>query len=574
MKKTILTSCIVLLTIVVSQAQDFERIAPKEIKVTPTKLSLPATGDISTLEQDETVIIPSLSGLFFHSNPESVSITATVDKSGLSVVNDSDIMRKNTFVMMMQGYIGNPVSMRTLSQLKRDIIIFYRDNDRPVVDVVLPEQDVTNGVIQLVVIESVLDRKRVTGNKYFSEKALLRQMTIKEKETISATTLLADMDWINKNPFLRVQPIFAPGKTPYTSDVILRVADHFPWRFYAGYENTGNGLTGEDRYLVGFNWGNAFGLGHQLNYQYLIAEDFNQLGAHSLSYRIPNANKSELELYGSFTSTEVEASPFSTEGESAELGLRYIKQLSPVSGFATSAYAGFAWKSSENALEFGSVPVSGQEVQLGQFELGYRVQRSGKGYSLNGDLGLVSGIGGIFSQSDDSAFDAVRAGADSNYNYLKLRLNYVKQLPNFMVFESKLRGQWSADRLLSSEQLSVGGFHSVRGYNERELGEVDNGFIWGNELKFKPITFCEDTPYQGQAQFLVFSDYAVATGHGGQITRADASSVNTAILWSAGLGVRLNLSDHLTIRADYGWQLRDAGSDDNGRFHFGMVMSF
>ena len=574
MIKMIAATCMALIAVGALQAQDFETIAPKEIEVEPVRLMLPASDDTSIFGDDESVIIPSLTGLFFHGNPDSISITAEVDESGLSLVDGSEIMRKNTFVMMMKGYIGKPVSMRSLSQLKRDIVLFYRENDRPVVDVVLPEQDVTNGVIQLVVIEAVLDKKSVTGNKYFSEKTLLRQLTIQEKETISATKLLSDMDWINKNPFIRAQPIFAPGKTPFTTDVILKVDDQFPWRFYVGYENTGNDLTGEDRYLAGFNWGNAFGLGHQLNYQYLIAEDFSQLGAHSFSYKIPNVNKSQLEIYGSYTSTEVETSPFSTEGESAELGIRYVKELSPVGGFTRQAYASFAWKSSENALEFGSVPVSAQEVQLGQFELGYRAQKRGVGYSFNTDLGIVSGVGGIFSQSDDNAFDAVRAGADSNYNYLKLRLNYVRRLPRFMSFESKVRAQWSADRLLSSEQLNVGGFHSVRGYNEREFGQADNGFIWGNELKFKPVRFLKDTGYQGQVQFLVFSDYAVVTGHGSQISRDDGSSVNTGVLWSTGVGARLAVSDHVTIRADYGWQLREAGSDNNGRFHIGVVASF
>ncbi len=464
--------------------------------------------------------------------------------------------------------------MKNLSGLKRDIIVFYRKNDRPVVDVILPEQDVTNGVIQFVVIESVLDRKAVTGNDYFSEKTLVDKLTIRKGESISATQLLDDVDWINNNPFLTAQPIFSPGETPYTTDLILKVDDRFPWRFYGGYENTGNELTGEDRYLMGFNWGNAFGLGHQFNYQFLIAEDFEQLSAHSFSYRIPFSNKGQLDLFGAYTNTEVEVAPFQTSGESYELGLRYTGRLAPIEEFTRKWYTGFGWKSSQNALEFGIVPASSTEVQLAQFEAGIKATRRVEGSILDMDLGVVQGVGGIFDNSDDSDFDGTRAGAESDYLYLQLQLNYIQQLPRNLVFDSQMQAQWSADRLLPSEQLNVGGYYSVRGYNEREFNQADSGFIWRNDLKFPALTFWDSEPYQTQAQFLVFTDFAIATSHGDQIIRDDGSSADSGLMWSVGLGARVTIADNLTVRADYGWQLRDAGSDDDGRFHLGVVASY
>ena len=39
-------------------------------------------------------------------------------------------------------------------EMVRQIVIYYRENERPVVDVVVPEQDITSGVIQIVVIEA------------------------------------------------------------------------------------------------------------------------------------------------------------------------------------------------------------------------------------------------------------------------------------------------------------------------------------------------------------------------------------------------------------------------------------
>ena len=53
---------------------------------------------------------------------------------------------------VFQGYLYQPVSLASLDEMVRAIIFAYRDAGRPVVDVLLPEQDITSGVVQLVVI--------------------------------------------------------------------------------------------------------------------------------------------------------------------------------------------------------------------------------------------------------------------------------------------------------------------------------------------------------------------------------------------------------------------------------------
>jgi len=136
-----------------------------------------------------------------------------------------------------------------------------------------------------------------------------------------------------------------------------------------GYENSGNELTGEDRYFAGFNWGNAFNQGHILNYQITLGENFDTLNAHSFSYLIPFRNKSKLDVYGGWVNTESESSFFDTDGSSQELGFRYTKQLEPFDKVTHDWSAGLTYKRTANALEFGTIPVSDEEVQRLQLEL-------------------------------------------------------------------------------------------------------------------------------------------------------------------------------------------------------------
>ncbi|MCC6414836.1 MAG: hypothetical protein IT582_02880, partial [Opitutaceae bacterium] len=44
-----------------------------------------------------------------------------------------------------------------------------------------------------------------------------------------------------------------------------------------------------------------------------------------------------------------------------------------------------------------------------------------------------------------------------------------------------------------------------------------------------------------------------------------------------GLGLRYNLGDHLSLRAAYGWQLKDSGVSDgrrHSRGHISVVIAF
>ena len=55
-------------------------------------------------------------------------------------------------------YLGQPVTRGKLNELVKSIIVYYREHDRPVVDVAVPAQDITNGVLQIVVLEAASAR--------------------------------------------------------------------------------------------------------------------------------------------------------------------------------------------------------------------------------------------------------------------------------------------------------------------------------------------------------------------------------------------------------------------------------
>ena len=126
--------------------------------------------------------------------------------------------------LVLQSYIGKPVSLGSLDQLVKDVIVAYREGDRPVVDVLIPEQDITSGVVQLVVIESELARIRVEGVDANTEEFIRNQMRVKKGEVIRASEVLRDLSWVNRSPYRKVDMVYAPGYEFGTTDVILKLS--------------------------------------------------------------------------------------------------------------------------------------------------------------------------------------------------------------------------------------------------------------------------------------------------------------------------------------------------------------
>ena len=148
--------------LVTLRAQDYERLAPKVPPIQQGQIEMPplpprAEGD------DTKVLVKNLEGLIFVDSPEKVrkagvSGVKGVQAEGLPLLQDPEFRR------VTDSFIGKPVTLRSLNDMVREIVIYYRENDRPVVDVIVPEQEITSGVIQLVVIEARLGQVRVEGN--------------------------------------------------------------------------------------------------------------------------------------------------------------------------------------------------------------------------------------------------------------------------------------------------------------------------------------------------------------------------------------------------------------------------
>ena len=91
---------------------------------------------------------------------------ADPDASGIvrNFANRKSLVYSSRFQNIVNQYIGQPVSLRSLNQLSRDIILLYRKCGQPVIDVVIPEQKISQGTVQIVIMSLVLVRLKCRGD--------------------------------------------------------------------------------------------------------------------------------------------------------------------------------------------------------------------------------------------------------------------------------------------------------------------------------------------------------------------------------------------------------------------------
>jgi hemolysin activation/secretion protein len=557
-------------------AQTYDQLAPKTPAVAAPATLPPASLPARTTSQNaEQLIGPELKGLRFVGDRTAVQPTG-VDSTGI-VSAGVPLLGTDEFRAVIGPFLGRPLTVALLNEITREVVLYFRRHDRPVVDVMVPEQSVASGTVQVVVIEGRLSRVRVEGSRWFATGLIAGSIRVQPGSEISSGALLEDLAWINQNPFRQADLVFARGDTAGGTDIILRMQDRFPVRLYAGYEDSGNALTGFDRVLAGVNWGNAFGLDHQINYQLTASPDFKKLVAHSGSYVIPVQRlRHTLTLFGSYADSRPELSGglFALKGRTWQAGLRYRVPLGPLGKWSQDVTAGLDFKRSNNNLSFGGSQVFAQENDIAQAIAAYGVNRSDLGGTTAAEITVAFSPGGLTPGNGDRTFREARSEARANYSYARLELERRTKLPVGFSWLARGTAQLASANLLGSEQLGLGGASNLRGYEEREANG-DDGFVLVNELH-GPLLHLVKSSDSGRAgdslDPLVFFDYGMVASHDrlpGEPKRLELASV--------GAGLRYSLNSYLSVRADYGVQLKDSGVSDgrrDQRGHISVVVSY
>ncbi len=567
-------ACGMMLVAQICDAQNYERYRPKTIELMP-RPSKVTKGDLPPIEGSDRVLVDSLDAVIVLDNPHKVDPeNAYADAMGVIIDFDAagSLVRSEGFRCIIDKYLGGPVTLRRLNELSRDVIRYYQKRGQPVVDVVIPEQRVTAGSVQIVVIESRIGCVEVQDGCYFDGCDLEKWVSCtRSGSRIYESALTNDLFWLNQNPFRRVNVDLRPGCAEGTTDIVFEVDDVKPWNVYAGYDDTGVPSLMLERLFTGVIWGNAFGRGGLLSYQYTADADFRHLHAHAVSYLEPLNRNWSFQSYGSWAAVDpISVVAVTQRGESWQTGLGLVRHLTKTRCTDTSLSFGFDFKSTNNDLEFGGANVFNSEADLAQLRMGLRsVQHYSRDeYRLFSVDTFVGPGSGFTSHHNRAAFNTIRPDTTTDYIYSRARFERSWIGNRGLQLVGRAAGQISSERLLFSETLGFGGFDSIRGYNQRAFSG-DHGWITNLELGPRPWRWCGHGHQQSLRVYTLFD--------AGQAVIEDPqpTEVRDEVLYSAGAGLRWSLGDRTNLRVDYAYGFEDSAFfNEGGRVHVGLVSVF
>lgn len=360
------------------------------------------------------------------------------------------------------------------------------------------------------------------------------------------------------------------GIEPDTIDTEIKVKDSKPWTIFAGLNNIGSDETGEFRATVGAQYNNFLNADNILSVSYTTSPGhYGDVKQYGFNYQIPLYQYfSQLNYF--YTTSDVNTGTvgdFDISGAGRFWGGSVTRLLPNLDKYTHEISVGFQDHFFTNDAIFSGFNL-GSDVRSRPINLDYHGEYKADNYLASF---IISAITNLTSGSDntDSAYEAVRFDADNDWQAIRFAGNGSYFLPRQWMLRARLAGQWSEDILIPGEQFGLGGYASVRGFEERAVS-ADSGITVSMELWAPPIKKLNNL------RVLTFLDGGYR--HVNEITVVGEKNHDT--LFSVGLGMRWQWKEHINLSLDYGYVLDEArqvsttADNGNAKFHLNLAYRF
>ncbi|WP_411820032.1 ShlB/FhaC/HecB family hemolysin secretion/activation protein [Hyphococcus formosus] len=398
-----------------------------------------------------------------------------IDVLNYQIEGNSVLSRKEVEAAVMP-YLGHQRLVSDVDEARKALLAAYQEKGFETVNVVIPAQDVRNGVVRLKVVEMKIGRLRVDGADYYSPEDIRERVpSLREGGVPNYNAVSKELAAVNKSADRLVTPTLRAGLEPGTVDVDLMVDDKLP--LHGSIEVNDRASSNTKRYKVAasISYGNLFQREHSMNLQAQMSPEApGESWVVSASYVAP-LGKLPLTLVGYAVHTDSDVSAIgdiNVLGKGNILGLRTIYSKvtgDPISPRIHQFTFGIDYKDFEESL-FSENNPSYTPISYMPVSIGYSQAKRGTSYDMDLGLTAVFGVRGL--AADDAEFGIKRFNAKANWSVVRANASYKYKFDSDWHVSAGIAGQWAGEPVISNEQFSIGGVQSVRGYYESfQLGD-------------------------------------------------------------------------------------------------------
>jgi hemolysin activation/secretion protein len=438
------------------------------------------------------------------------------------------------------------ITIEQLDAIALSVTEFYRERGLILATAFVPEQEVTDGIIKLNVLEGRLGDVTVSNNNIFSESVISAAFSDEMGEAVTEERIESALRRINDLPGVRVRGSFSPGQNVGETSLNLGVLDEKAWNSSVIMDNHGAEATGEVRLFATTEWLNIREKGHRLLIGALRSEGPDSTLYGLVEYELPVTKDRKGKLKATVSRNEFSVGESATlpeiVGETDNAGFVGSYQFIRSRTLNIGAQAAYTYK--DVLFDVDGIQQLSTDQQIESFSLSaeYTQLWDERQFLLSGRLGIEQGHV-VNGEVQDQSTDFTKTLIALNFLQRFSVYNWLTKGESFFNFVVKVNSQYSPKFLSSVEQFSLGGPNAVRAFSVSDIS-VDSGAYLGAELFF-------DLPIDPIARFniplepikpFVFFDYAYGVSR-----RPGGGDDLDAQIKGYGLGLRATMPGRFNL---------------------------
>lgn len=409
--------------------------------------------------------------------PAETNAPAATNAPGFSVyqyvVAGNSVLNALSIENAVTPFMGEGKTLVDVEAARASLEKAYHDAGYLTVVVNIPEQAVDSGEVQLQVVEAVVDRLRVAGAEFTLPSGIKAQVPELAEGTIpNFNKLQEQLANVNRRADSRVTPVLRAGKLPGTVEVQLDVDDQLPLHGSIEINNRETPNTTPTRVSASVRYDNLWQAGHSVGLTLQVApERASDARVAALTYVLPTGRANDVLSIYAVTSRSQFASLANAPGlgllgNSDTLGMRYTVPLGSNAEGSQSVAVGGDYKNIKQTLTLLDGPDSQSPIAYVPLVASFNGSVLGAERSTALDVTATIGLRGVLGNSDEE-FEAKRAGASASFFSIRTALAHTETRERWSL-SGKVDLQLVSGPLIPTEQMTVGGAESVRGYLEGE----------------------------------------------------------------------------------------------------------
>ena len=504
--------------------------------------------------------------------PEFSSTSINVRKI---LVTGSTVLSPTELATLTQPLEGKNATLQDLQALADRMTQKYLDRGYITSRAVISEQKISDGIVNIQVIEGTVEEIEIQGNQRLKPSYIRDRIKLGIRKPFNKNELEDQLQLLKSNSLITdINASLQPSKDPGKSQLVVRIKEAPALTGSVTLDNYSPPSVGSERIGGTLIYRNPTGLGDDISATYFrsLAGGSN---LYDFNYRVPvNAMNGTVQLRYSSSNSKIIDPAFSSFGIRSQNDLYELTYRQPVIrspreelalslGFALQNGQTFLFDNSPTPFGIGPDANGNSRTRVIKFGQDYVKRDRNGAWSLQSQFNL-----GI------AAFDAtVNAHPipDGRFFSWTGQVQRVQQLSPNNLLIAQADVQLSPDSLLPSQQFTIGGGQSVRGFRQG-VRSGDNGIRFSLEDR---ITIARDKK-TGRSVFQIapFADLGSVWNN----PNNPNPSNNQNFLASAGLGLILEPTPNLLMRLDYAVplvNLSDRGNNvqDSG-LHFNLGYRF